>query len=128
MVDESKHSVALQAHDYTPDGGISLDEAQARGMAPADAFLLIRVLRSNTGEVYAMSAFDGATKGELTFEQKFAIWHAFTAGLLKQVSETPHGKGLQELLRLMYVTFAERPPEPTPTGTLSLVPDPPRAD
>lgn len=116
MADEAKHAIALQAHDYTPDGGISLDAAQERGMAPADAFLLIRVLRSDAGEAYAMSAFDGETKSELTFEQKFAIWHAYTAGLIKQVPDTKHAKGLQQLLGLMYSTFLEPPNTPPPTS------------
>ena len=114
----TKHAVALQTLSYIPEGGITQADAEAKGLAPADAFLLIRVLYGQADAVYAMSAYDGHTGGELAFGAKLALWLAFTSHLCGLTVSDDTERKLHRLLCFVFALFTQGPtgsttPDPT---------------
>ena len=106
----TKHAVALQTLSYIPEGGITQADAEAKGLAPADAFLLIRVLYGQADAVYAMSAYDGHTGGELAFGAKLALWLAFTSHLCGLPAGDEVERKLHRLLCFVFALFTQGPP------------------
>jgi hypothetical protein len=114
-----KHALTLHALDHVPDGGITREDAERRNAAPADAFMLVRILFAEDQEAseYAVSTYDGRTKSELTFGQKLALWLSLTAHLCSYTPTSVDEGKLVRLLKFAFSLFA--PPQQADTSESS---------
>jgi len=114
-----KHALTVHALDHVPDGGITRSEAERKNSAPADAFMLVRILLADDPEAieYAISTYDGRTKNELTFGQKLALWLSITAHLCTATPENETERKLVRLIRFAFSLFTSPQEQASPAPT-----------